>query len=211
MDDLPDALLCHILSFLLTKKAVATSVLSKRWIHSWRSLTILYFDDQDYFILRGGEDKGHAHFAQSVNAVILSRDDHQPIHKFRLNCFNASSKYLDILNVNAWLNAAVDRHVQTLDISLCCERRTPLISYVIFNSTTLVVLKLQLLNLEPPVSSLDVDLPLLKVLHLQNVVFSKHDCLAMLLSGCPILEDFKARDLCFGTHVTDKEFKTSPK
>ncbi|XP_024640659.1 F-box/FBD/LRR-repeat protein At2g04230 isoform X2 [Medicago truncatula] len=44
---LPDAILCHILSFLETNYADATSVLSKRWNHLWRSVHTLRFITQD--------------------------------------------------------------------------------------------------------------------------------------------------------------------
>ncbi|GAA0140723.1 hypothetical protein LIER_02021 [Lithospermum erythrorhizon] len=42
----PDYVLSHILSFLLTKYAVATSVLSKRWEFLWTQIHSFYFDDK---------------------------------------------------------------------------------------------------------------------------------------------------------------------
>ncbi|RHN51248.1 putative F-box domain-containing protein [Medicago truncatula] len=49
ISDLPDELLCHILSFLPIKIALTTTVLSKRWIPLCHSLTILRFDDETVY------------------------------------------------------------------------------------------------------------------------------------------------------------------
>ncbi|KAJ1382089.1 Leucine-rich repeat domain superfamily [Sesbania bispinosa] len=43
---LPDEVLCHILSFLPTEEAIATSLLSRRWRSLWYSVPTLNFDDK---------------------------------------------------------------------------------------------------------------------------------------------------------------------
>ncbi|XP_057446564.1 F-box/FBD/LRR-repeat protein At4g00160-like [Lotus japonicus] len=201
---LPEELICHILSFLPTKQVVATSILSKRWMPLWRSVSTLDFDDSDF----NGSKKAYARFVQSVYAFIVSRDMHLPIEKVRLNC---SSYVCDPATVSEWVNVVVQHRVQHLDLWLPLRylyvQQPPNLSSI-FTCKTLVVLKLHCTKLEP-ISS--VDLPFLKLLHLKDLRFSKRACLAELLSGCPILEDFKAKRLYFHQDVADTEFKTLPK
>ncbi|XP_057446555.1 F-box/FBD/LRR-repeat protein At4g00160-like [Lotus japonicus] len=204
ISSLPDSILCHILSFLPTKQAVATSVLSKRWMPLWRSVPTLDFDDyNNHTHIKEDIDR----FNQAVYAAILSRDLHHPIHKFRLD-----SSYSDPATVSDWVHAVVQHRLQHLDLSVlrCLYAQQPPNLSSIFTCKTLVVLKLHRTKLEP-ISAGSVDLPFLKLLHLQHLRFSKRACLAELLSGCPILEDFKAKSLFFLQDVADTEFKTLPK
>ncbi|MCH94299.1 F-box/LRR-repeat protein [Trifolium medium] len=74
LGSLPDEVLEHILSYLPTKDAVATSFLSKRWKSQslWRSQQNLRFDDKT--------------FRQFLYSVITNRDNTLPILSFHLNC-----------------------------------------------------------------------------------------------------------------------------
>lgn len=85
---LPDSIICHILSFLPTQEAVATSFLSKRWIPLWRAIPSLNFDDANYL---------------------------QTIKKFNLVCKSASC--LSSM-VNTWVMFANQRKVEHLNLSL---------------------------------------------------------------------------------------------
>ncbi|XP_040362137.1 F-box protein At4g22280 isoform X4 [Rosa chinensis] len=48
ISELPDAVLCHIFSFLPTIYAMWTTVLSRRWNNLWTSLPNLSFDNKDF-------------------------------------------------------------------------------------------------------------------------------------------------------------------
>ncbi|XP_061362329.1 F-box/FBD/LRR-repeat protein At1g78750-like [Gastrolobium bilobum] len=175
---MPASVLCHILSFLPTKQVVATSVLSKRWNPLWRSVPTLNFD-LDY---NNKSKKKYYRFLQSLYEVILSRDSNQPIQTFSIKC---ATSHCEQSNVNVWVNAALQRNVEYLDLLLSCTSNINLPSAV-FRHRTLAVLKLRGLALKATSS---IDLPSLKILHLDLVSFSERRYLAELLSECPLLED----------------------
>ncbi|GAU44398.1 hypothetical protein TSUD_246240 [Trifolium subterraneum] len=75
ISNLPDELLCHILSSLPTKIALKTTILSKRWTPLYKLLTSLRFDDEsvhDLKVFRG--------FCRFVDAVMLSTQLIKTIH-----------------------------------------------------------------------------------------------------------------------------------
>ncbi|XP_057436460.1 F-box/FBD/LRR-repeat protein At4g26340-like [Lotus japonicus] len=177
---LPDEALYHILSFLPTQMAAATSILSKRWTPLWLSVPSLFFDDQSY--LRN--HKPYLYFTKFIYATILDRD--VPIRMFRLQC-EASSSDLSGSDLKIWIKAAIQRGLENLYILLPPIPNVfrPNLSSCIFCCKTLVVLKLVGLNVDEFSS---VDLPSLKTLHFHNVVFQEPHYFLDLLAGCPILE-----------------------
>ncbi|XP_028124676.1 F-box/FBD/LRR-repeat protein At4g26340-like isoform X2 [Camellia sinensis] len=186
ISNLPDALLCHILSFLPTKYAVGTSTLSTRWQYLWTSVPNLDFDDSKCFqeYARLSEDKRKEvdlSFQYFVNRVLLLSDA-PCFQKFHLQ-IGGSLELLDL--VDTWISAAVKRNVEDLNLINGFEINVRL-PVRLFTSKTLVVLSLSGVLLDIPCS---VWLPSLKSLRLDYVEYGDEDSLQEFLIGCPILEE----------------------
>ncbi|KAI9108125.1 hypothetical protein K1719_020998 [Acacia pycnantha] len=177
---LADPLLLHILSFLQTKDAVATSRVSKRWRHLWRSLPKLHFDDRSFPSVE--------FFVQFVDAALhLVRLDSVQI--FVLKCKRSS---VPEVKVNVWVNALANYKLTYLELHCRSRRQRIWLPSSLFICNTVSVLKLTgfgVLNLST------VDLPSLEVLHLKDVEFSNSECMPRLLSCCLHLEELVLKGL----------------
>ncbi|KAJ7950446.1 F-box protein family [Quillaja saponaria] len=194
ISNLPDHILCHVLSFLPTKQVVATSILSNRWRLLWTWITSFDFDDgeQKNHGRKDGED--HMSFAQFVSRVLLSCNS-QPIKKFHVKCCSLNSNSVDI---NMWVSTAVARKVEQLELSVCFDNNFAL-AHSLFTCKTLVVLKLSgelrgfiNLNVTSP-----VDFISLKTLHLEAVCFANQHSFRMFFSDFQVLEDLVIKELDF--------------
>ncbi|PSR86432.1 F-box/FBD/LRR-repeat protein [Actinidia chinensis var. chinensis] len=186
-----DEILLHILSFLPTKHAVGTSILSKRWKNLWTELTDLDFDyELEFHPLKVYYPGNRLRWLRSlqfktfVDKVIRERISPR-VRKFSLRI----TRLIHVRCLNEWISAAIERGVQEIDISIHVEDKDKLVELpqCLFNCETLVVLKLKsLLQLTNVASS--VCLPNLKTLHLdihcKNVEF-----IQKLINSCPSLED----------------------
>lgn len=188
----PDPILCHILSFLETKQAVATSILSNRWKHLWLSVPVL-----DFSITRLTDKDDNFRFNDFVYSVLLSRDATVPIKSFRLYVIYDYNEHvtLRIPSFAKWINIVLQRGVEYLDLHADIYG-WPILPNTIFNCTTLVVLKLNFFWIDPSCSSVLL-LPSLKTLYLQFITFPKHQDFMSLLGNCPNLEDLLISDLWF--------------
>lgn len=185
---LPDAVLQHILSFLETKNAVLTGILSRRWRYLWTGIPVLDFDDMSLNPNRGTlwYSLAASHFMNFVERVLLLRDA-LSIKRFRLSCrvFFSSSR------IHSWISAAVMNKVQELDLCLLVQE-TLLLPHSVFNSESLTHLKLYMngiLQLPGHIS-----FPRLKVLHLGLLTFENDKSMEKLFSCCPVLEELTIID-----------------
>jgi hypothetical protein len=91
ISNLPNDILCHILSFLPTKLAFTTTVLSKRWkLPLFKLLTTFHFDDESF--------SNKMTFPRFIDIVMLFA---LPIKTFHLKC-NSIQSY----SFNRWIKSA---------------------------------------------------------------------------------------------------------
>ncbi|KAM2049360.1 hypothetical protein EV2_008090 [Malus domestica] len=84
ISELPDAVLCHILSFVPTKYAARTSILSTRWKDKWVSVPNLDFEHKSKsFIAEKKYKCDSLVFFKVCSSRTLPSDD---VKKFRLHC-----------------------------------------------------------------------------------------------------------------------------
>ncbi|KAL1803113.1 hypothetical protein ACET3Z_031760 [Daucus carota] len=158
LSSLPDELIHQILSFLGTRQAVQTSILSKRWKRMWTSLPVLSFDGYDQLF-----PYNHSGIIRFIDHVLENRD--QDTH---VSCFKFLAVYPFPPNfVRRLINYTIDHNVEELDIDFQFHRYKPF-KLSTFSSDTLKKLKLRVpLDYD---ESLRTDsewvLPALKALHL---------------------------------------------
>ncbi|KAH9605029.1 hypothetical protein KSS87_019994 [Heliosperma pusillum] len=181
---LPDELLGHLLSFLPTRCAVSTSILSKRWRYLFSLMTCLCFDDLPCFghPIYNVRIESTKRFKEFVDKV-LELHQISPIKKFSLLCRAA----YDNSDLNRWLSYALQKGVQELHCNLANGMNCMLDG--VFVCKTLVSLKLTPPSLKKIQIPLSACLPKLKILHLELIIFFDCNAMERLFAGCEKLEE----------------------
>ncbi|WZZ66633.1 hypothetical protein YC2023_078003 [Brassica napus] len=209
ISSLPDAIICHILSFLSTKDAALTSVLSKRWRHLLAFVTNLDLDNTIYDRPKMGR-KRRRHLRKSFKLFVervMALQGNAPLNKFSLRCKIACVTS----RVNRWVLKALERGVVDLDLYISSEHEYPLPPQVLM-SKTLVKLKLAGTD-EFIIDVREVSLPKLKTLHMNDVSFADESGAAFgkLVSGCHVLEELvmvkMTWDFCGACSVSNPTLK----
>ncbi|XP_038691302.1 F-box/FBD/LRR-repeat protein At5g56420-like [Tripterygium wilfordii] len=167
---LPDGILQRILSFLPTKDAVKTSLLSRRWEYLWTSIPNLEFK----------EDRPSDNFMPFVDrAISLHISD---IKKFTLESYEGGDEPC----IKRLIAAVVRRNVEELHIDTD-EPQEPLqLPQCLFVSASLTRLDLSIcctLKFPPSIS-----LSSLKHLRFEYITFTNDVSTQRFFSGCPALE-----------------------
>lgn len=102
LSSLPDSILVHILSFLETKYAVRTSILSTRWKHLWASVQNLNF------VLSDNVDPVPMRSFMNFSDRVIHLHDSPCIRKFVLKS-NRSGSQIDLHRLRSWISVVLKR------------------------------------------------------------------------------------------------------
>ncbi|KAL0000874.1 hypothetical protein SO802_014655 [Lithocarpus litseifolius] len=197
ISNLPDLLVSHILSFLTTKEAVATSILSSRWKTLWTLVPNLDLDEDEFEWILSDEKQSRKKkwddwdgwvcpsgftFVQIVSKIWALRNAY-PLQKFYLNWLYDC----DPIHVDKWVSTAIASDLEELTLNICPNLPFDIPNTLFNCCKTLVDLRLHgNIIVDPPPSSLGF--PSLKILHLLGVQYANHDSFSRFLTCCPILE-----------------------
>ncbi|ESR59320.1 hypothetical protein CICLE_v10015203mg [Citrus x clementina] len=204
ISQLPDGILCHILSFLPIKCALATCILFSRWKFVWTLLPNLCFDERLHMRPVYGQHMGYIFrkdgfcFSEDPNPVfenfvtrVLHLTNPTAIGKFSLDRWALS----DLTRFRSWVDSIIMRNVCEIELFLGSHKLVRL-PESICTLKTLEVLKLysDFVIKIPPSGLCFRSLKVLTVV----LEYPDNNLTERLFSICPALED-----LSIG-HLDDK-------
>ncbi|MED6173960.1 hypothetical protein PIB30_064581 [Stylosanthes scabra] len=182
---LPNPVLCHILSFVPTKTAVRTTVLSPGWRHLWKNLNTLDFSDDSHELF---DETGESfkRFANFVNNVLDKRNEPHDIHVLRLSCGHSNFDPVNASSISAWVRATIGPNLKEFTLTLFANDALGFVMpHSLLSCTKLVTLSLSGCIHVLPKYPLIVDLLSLKTLFMDIDYLDSFD---EILKKCPVLE-----------------------
>lgn len=204
----PDETLHHILSFLSTKEAVATSVLSRRWRNLWRPpslVSLLHLELNDVVPGRRRIPNEDTLFESFVGNV-LDRVNMAAVRSVTLSCLGP----VKVVLINEWLIRAFDygHNIAELQVYVNVGKFPISLPSKLVTSTSLVVLKLDAhINIDLRLYDGLVTFPSLKVLYIFVHDHRDKDLTDRLYSSCPVLEDLFLQSLMLPHEGRDVTFE----
>ncbi|EEE50515.1 hypothetical protein OsJ_30607 [Oryza sativa Japonica Group] len=113
--DVPDDIILNIMSFLTTRQAVQTCVLSRRWRNLWRSVPCINSDIDEF--TRDSDSEGYYDEKTELAFIMF-------MERFRCK-FELDEGFDDISDpedINAWISHAVQKQARVLDIVVLCDK-----------------------------------------------------------------------------------------
>jgi len=114
LSNLPNPLLCHILSFLPTKTTIQTTpLISRHFRNLWKTLQTFDFNGQS-------EDKHTERFmffSIFVNTVLALRES-RCIRKFRLSCCHVRKDVFYTSSIDTWVRTATGPLLEEFNLTL---------------------------------------------------------------------------------------------
>ncbi|CAA7016741.1 unnamed protein product [Microthlaspi erraticum] len=185
ISDLPDEIVCRILSFLPIEEAALTSVFSKRWRNLFAfspDLHVRYVD------IHSWNPKGNKSFTDFMDRV-LSVSGNSTMRKFSMKIRQS----VESSHLSRWMTKVLSRGILVIDLDILTKDEITVLPLEIFTSKTIVELKLGS-GFSIATVPENAYLPALKTLFLSCIRFS--GCaFEALLSACPVLEELTV--LCY--------------
>ncbi|XP_078154171.1 F-box protein At4g22280-like [Carex rostrata] len=191
---LPDDVLTHILSFLSTRNAVQTCILSKGWINTWTFVPDLKFDIKEFGLPEN--IKGHEMCVQELvtKFELLVRNVLEKREAIRVNRFQLcldSGVFWPCKSLADYIGNVMKLEPRECSMKLCSREKLNLDTDLIFTCASLIYVELCLSTIGRFFVAMElnsVNLPCLKTLKLDGITMSD-DSFKMLLLGCHVLEE----------------------
>ncbi|KAG2324766.1 hypothetical protein Bca52824_007494 [Brassica carinata] len=188
VSNLPDEVLSHILSFLTTKEAALTSILSKRWRNLLAFVPCLTIDDSVFLHPEEGKrdrQEIKQSFMDFVDRVLALQQGNSSLKKFSLKCV---ANEADTDRLDGWISNVLARGcVSDLDLQIINKGEFYQLSPKCFECSTLVKLRI-CCGFDVTLVAGRIYLPMLKTLVLVWVKVCPNE-FETLLHALPSLEE----------------------